>query len=101
VTAERTFDVDPDGVTTLGHAHSVAHGPEAQLFLAVIVQAVRDAPKQNVYGITAREFLDDAHVQAMAQFLWRTSIRSTLDPRGARRAIVSYRMSEGKVGGRG
>ena len=100
MTGERTFDVDPDGVTTLGRTHSVAHGPEARLLLAVIVQAVLDAPRQNIHGITAREFLDDAGVQALAQLLWRTSVCSTLDRRRARRAIVSYRMSEGKVSGR-
>ena len=101
MTGERTFAVDPDGVTTLGRTHSVAHGPEARLFLAVIVQAVCDAPKENVHGITAREFLDDSHVQALARLLWRTPVRSTLDQRRARRAIVSYRMSESKISGRG
>jgi len=100
VIGERRFEVDPDGVTTLGRTHSVAHGPEARLLLAVIVQAVIDAPKQNVHGMTAREFLDDAHVQALARLLWRVPVRSSLDQRRAHREIVSYRMSEGKANGR-
>lgn len=79
----------------VGQRTAVPHPPEVRLLAAILIQAIVDAPKQNADGASARAFLDDPGVQALARRLWDVRISANLQ-RQALQAVEAYRLSKGQ-----
>jgi len=87
--------IEPIAGHLAGQRTTAPHPPEARLLAAVIIQAIVDAPKQNADGASARAFLDDPGVQALAHVLWDVRISADLQ-RKAAQTIEAYRLSKGR-----
>ena len=87
--------IEPIPGHLVGQRTTVPHPPEARLLAAVIIQAIVDASKQNADGVSARAFLDDSGVQALARILWDVRISANLQ-RKALQAVEAYRLSRGR-----
>jgi hypothetical protein len=79
-----------------GRARLLARTPEARLLLAVVLQAVVDAGKEDGDGQTARAFLDDPQVQDLVESVWGLPVSAQFGPH-AGHAVRLYRVSEGKI----
>ena len=71
--------------------------PEERILVAVIVQAITDAPKENRDGMTARAFLGDPQVHGLIDATWGVATTSRLNPGRVKAAIQAYRLREGKL----
>lgn len=69
--------------------------PEAHILLAVILQALEDAPRIDHHGASARRLLDDPGVQDIVRWLWDVDITGRFDPGSAQQKIRLYRRALG------
>lgn len=69
--------------------------PEARILLAVILQAIEDAPRVDHHGASARRLLCDPGVQDIVRWLWDVDLAGSFDRRYARQEIRLYRRALG------
>ena len=69
--------------------------PEARVLLAVVLQAVEDAPRIDHHGASARRLLGDPGVQDIVRWLWDVDIVDEFDRGYARQEIRLYRRALG------
>ena len=69
--------------------------PEARVLLAVLLQALEDAPRIDHHGASARKLLGDPGVRDIVRWLWDVDIEGDFDLRYARQEIRLYRRAHG------